>query len=170
MSAWVRRFEVAVVATGILVMAGVTVANVFTRVVLGFSLSFAEEVAQCCVIAVTFIGTAYAARIGRHIRMSALADQVGESWRRRLLAVVSAGAALLMFTLAAASLRYLVTVAALGSVSPALRLPMVAVYVWVPLGFGLAGVHWLAAARWNLRGEHAYVAPGRRDVSEEDAG
>jgi len=46
-----RRFEAFVVATGILVMAAVTVANVVSRVVLGFSLSFAEEVAQCCVIA-----------------------------------------------------------------------------------------------------------------------
>jgi TRAP-type C4-dicarboxylate transport system permease small subunit len=145
-------------------MASVTVGNVFTRVVLGFSLSFAEELAQCCVIAVTFVGTGYAARIGRHIRMSALADQLGESGRRRLLVIVSGSTALLMFVLTAAALRYLGTVWALGSVSPALRLPMVAVYAWAPLGFFSAGVHWLATARWTLRGEHAYVAPGRRDV------
>jgi TRAP-type C4-dicarboxylate transport system permease small subunit len=167
-SAWVRRLEELIIAAGILVMASVTVANVFTRVVLGFSLSFAEELAQCCVIAVTFVGTAYAARIGRHIRMSALADQLGESARRRLLAFVSGSTALLMFVLAAASLRYLETMWALGSVSPALRLPMVAVYAWVPFGFGAAGLHWLATAVWNLRGEYAWVAPGRRDVPGED--
>jgi TRAP-type C4-dicarboxylate transport system permease small subunit len=167
-SAWVRRLEELIIAAGILVMASVTVANVFTRVVLGFSLSFAEELAQCCVIAVTFVGTAYAARLGRHIRMSALADQLGEPARRRLLAFVSGSTALLMFVLTAASLRYLETMWALGSVSPALRLPMVAVYAWVPLGLGAAGLHWLATAVWNLRGEHAFVAPGRRDVPGED--
>jgi TRAP-type C4-dicarboxylate transport system permease small subunit len=100
--------------------------------------------------------------------MSALADQLGESARRRLLVVVTGGTALLMFVLAAASVRYLATMWALGSVSPALRLPMVAVYAWVPLGLGSAGVHWLATAYWNLRDERAWVAPGRRDVPGQD--
>ena len=68
--------EEAILSGGILVIAFLTIANVFCRTFLGFSLAFAEEVSQFLIILVTFVGLSYGAAQGRHIRMTALYDEL----------------------------------------------------------------------------------------------
>jgi hypothetical protein len=55
---------------------GDSVGNVIGRFVFGRSLYFAEEVNQFLIILITFAGIGYAARNGRHIRMSAFYDML----------------------------------------------------------------------------------------------
>jgi C4-dicarboxylate transporter, DctQ subunit len=61
-------------AAGVLLMAANTVANVVGRFALGSSIHFSEELNRDPDRLITFAGISYAARHGRHIRMSAIFD------------------------------------------------------------------------------------------------
>ena len=63
-----------ILSGGILVIAALTIANVFCRTFFGFSLAFAEEVSQFLIVLITFVGLSYGASQGRHIRMTAIYD------------------------------------------------------------------------------------------------
>ncbi len=63
-------------------MATNTIANVIGRFVLGESLFFTGEVNRILIIMITFAGIGYAARHGRHIRMSAIYDALPVGGRR----------------------------------------------------------------------------------------
>ncbi len=118
-----QTLEERVLAASILIIAAVTVANVFFRAVLNSSLTFAEELSQAFIIVVTFVGLSYAASQGRHIRMSALYDQLPTTGRRLLMSLIAASTAALMFLLAAYSMQYVHTVYVLGTRSPAMNVP-----------------------------------------------
>jgi len=77
-----------ILITGILLMAAVSVANVFARN-LGSSISFADEMAQLLVVVVTFVGVGHGVRNARHIRVSALHDLLPPMGQKILLIIVS---------------------------------------------------------------------------------
>ena len=81
-------------------MATVTVANVITRNLFGFSLQFANDVAQMLLVAITFLGIGIGARHARHIRVSALHDLLPHLGQKILLVFVSFTTAWLLFSLA----------------------------------------------------------------------
>lgn len=146
----VQRLEEFVVGWGILAIAVLTVANVFSRTLLGSSLAFAEELSQFCIVLVTFVGVGYAVSQARHIRMTALYDQLGPAPRKALRVLICASTAALLFLLAWYSLRYVGTVRALGTVSPTLQVPLFLVYLAAPLGLALGGLQYLFALWRNL--------------------
>jgi len=149
------------------VIALVSVANVFCRAVLNASLTFGEELAQFCMITVTFIGLGYAASKGRHIRMSALYDQLGHRTRKRLMILSSAVTALLLFVLTYYSIRYVATVAELETVSPALQVPLYVVYCAAPIGLALAGLQYALAVVRNCTDRDVFLSYEQRDEYEE---
>jgi TRAP-type C4-dicarboxylate transport system permease small subunit len=161
-----RRVEQFVLAWSILAIAALTVANVICRSLLGFSLAFAEELSQFLIIAVTFVGLSYAAGRGRHIRMTALYDQLPARYRRLMMIVISATTSLLLLVLAVWAVRYVATVRFLGTVSPALQVPLFLVYAIVPLGLLLAAVQYALTAWRNLRSRDVYLSFDRRDQYE----
>lgn len=167
----VQRVEEFVVAWGILVIAGLTVANVFSRTLLGASLAFAEELSQFCIVLVTFVGVGYAVSQARHIRMTALYDQLGAAPRKALRVVICASTAALLFVLAWYAMRYAATVRALGTVSPTLQVPLYLVYLAAPLGLALGGVQYLFALWRNLTAPpgEVYLSFEHRDDYEEQA-
>ena len=81
-------------------MATVTVGNVIARNLLGFSLQFANDVAQMLLVMVTFLGIGIGARHARHIRVSALHDLLPHLGQKILLVIVSFTTAWLLFSLA----------------------------------------------------------------------
>ena len=164
---FVQTLERWTLAYGILLIAGITIANVFCRTVLNSSLTFAEEFAQFFIILVTFMGLSYAASQGRHIRMSALYDQLGPTARKRLMVGIAGGTALLMFFLAYYSVRYIATVYALGTRSAALQVPLYLVYCIAPIGFGLTGIQYALTVVRNLTEEDVYVSYDHKDEYEE---
>lgn len=163
----IRRIEEILLAWSILIIAGVTIANVFSRAVLGDSLAFAEEISQFLIIAVTFIGLSCAASRGRHIRMTAVYDQLPERGRKVLMVLICSSTCLLMLVLAGYALRYLRTVRFLGSVSPVLQTPLHLVYLVVPLGLVLAAIQYGLAAYRNLTSAGVYLSYEVRDEYEE---
>ncbi|MGE0821841.1 MAG: TRAP transporter small permease [Candidatus Binatia bacterium] len=159
----IQMIEEKILSTSILLLAGITIVNVFSRTVLNASLTFAEELAQFLIIFITFIGLSYAASKGRHIRMSALYDQLGHRARKRVMIVITATTANLMFLFAYYSLRYIATVRALGSVSPALQVPLYLIYTVAPIGFVLAGLQYTLATIRNWTEDEVYLSYQEKD-------
>lgn len=166
----VTKIEETVLAGGILGIAALTIGNVLARSLLGKSLFFAEEVSQFLIVLVTFLGLGYATSRGRHIRMTAVYDQLSLRGRKVLMLLISSTTALLLFYLAYLALDYaLGTVRALGSVSPVLRVPRWLVYLSAPLGFLLAGIQYLLAFVKNLAAPEVYLSFELRDEPGDES-
>ncbi len=93
-------FERSALATCILAMAAISVANVISRNTLGSSIQFAHDVTQILLVIVTFMGIGIGAREARHIRVSAIHDLLPKTARKVLLIIVSTTTSLLLFALA----------------------------------------------------------------------
>jgi TRAP-type C4-dicarboxylate transport system permease small subunit len=146
----VEALERAVLVAAILLMAAMGAANVVSRNVLGRSLASADELAQMLMIVVTFLGIGYGARYARHIRMSAVHEQLPPRARKVLWVVCSAGTALLLGVLAYHAVRYTLSVRATGRVSPVLQAPLWVVYACAPLGLALGAWQYVLAIVRNL--------------------
>lgn len=156
-------FEAAVLSGGVLAMAFVSIANVVGRELLGNSLVFADEVNQAFMVLITFVGIGFGVRHARHIRMSALYDQLGGRVRKTLLVIISLVTAALLLALAWFGLQYAHHVWRAGSVTPALRMPLYLVYLWVPVGFTLGAVQYLLAVWRNLTDADTWLSFTERD-------
>ena len=163
----IQTIEKWTLASSILIIAVITIANVFCRAVLNASLTFAEEIAQFFVIITTCIGLSYAAGQGRHIRMSALYDALNPASRKGLMVVIAGSTSLLMFSLAYYSIRYIATVHALGTVSAALQVPLSLIYCVAPIGFFLTGVQYALTVMRNLTAEGVYISYDHQDEYED---
>ncbi len=145
----IARVEAVMLAGGVLLMAANTVANVIGRYVFQTSIYFSEELNSILIVLITFAGISYAARHGRHIRMSAIFDAMPPPARRIMMIVITAVTAIFMFGLAWFSLGYIITLAGQGRVLPALQIPVWLSYVWVPIGFFMTGVQYALTAVKN---------------------
>ena len=146
----VARLEAVLLATGVLLMALNTMANVVGRYVFGKSIFFSEELNQALIILITFAGISYAARQGRHIRMSAIFDATPPPVRKALMVVIAAVTAAGMFLLTWYSADYVSAQAGRGRLLPALQIPVWWIILWAPLGFFLTGVQYTLTAIKNL--------------------
>lgn len=160
-------FEEIILSFSILTIAALTILNVVCRSLFGFSLAFTEEVSQFCIIFVCFVGLSYAARKGRHIRMTAVYDQLSLAMRKTFMAVITATTALIMFALCWYAIQYVVTVYELGGIYPALRVPFYVVYAIAPVGLFLAGLQYSLAFARNLTSDDVYLSFEMRDEYEE---
>jgi len=168
---WLDRgiawFESVVLALGVAIMAVVSVANVVGRFALGESLFFAEELNRFLVVLITFVGIGYAARMGRHIRMSALYDSLPDSLRKGLMVVICLVTAAAMFVLAWYAYAYVYSVYQTGRVAPSLRLPIYLTFLWVPVGFVITGIQYLLTAMVNVTRSGVYISASVVDTYDE---
>ena len=95
----ISKLEAAILAVGVLLMAANTIINVIGRFVFGESIFFSGELNRILIIMITFAGIGYAARHGRHIRMSAIYDALPVGGRRVLMVVIALFTSLVMFFL-----------------------------------------------------------------------
>lgn len=163
----IQRIEETLLSWSILIMAGLTIANVFSRTLFGESLAFTEELSQFLIVVVTFIGLSYAASRGRHIRMTAIYDQLSPRWRKILMTFSSGFTGFLMLLLAVYSFRYIQTVRFLESVSPVLQVPLYLVYLIVPLGLLLAAVQYALTVARNCISPGVYLSFDVKDEYEQ---
>lgn len=163
----IARFEAFVLSFGILLMAANSIANVLGRFLFGQSLYFSGELNQFLIVLVTFVGLGYAARKGRHIRMSALYDQLSDRGRKILMIVIATTTAAVMFLLAYFSYQYVARLAGLGKVTPALQVPLYLTYLWVPVGFIITGIQYILTVIRNVRSPEVYISYEQIDSYEE---
>lgn len=155
-------------AWAIILMAVNTIGNIFMRLVYNSSLFFTEELNQFLIVLVTFVGTSAAARQGRHIRMSALTDQIPPTYRRFMFAFIQVVTAVVLALLAWYAYEYIARIQALGRVTPALQLPVWITLLWLPFGLGLTALQFLLAAVTNLRRDEVYISATVREHDELD--
>lgn len=146
----VGRLEAFALGWAVLVLATFTVANVAGRFFFDESIFFVEELSEFLMVLITFFGLGYVTRKGRHIRMTALYDQLPPRGKKAVMILIAAVTAAMMFVMAWYALEYVQRTAARGKVTPALQLPLYLTYVPVVLGFFLSGVQYLLTVLRNL--------------------
>lgn len=154
----IARIEAVMLAAGVLSMALNTIANVVGRFALGESIFFSEELNRVLIILITFAGISYAARHGRHIRMSAIYDTLPAGGRKVMMIVIALVTAGFMFALCWYAIGYIGTQASRGRVLPALQIPVWWTLVWVPVGLFMTGVQYLLTAIKNLVSKDVYLS------------
>ena len=127
-----------------------------------------------CVVANTSAaaGISYAARHGRHIRMSAIFDALPPKPRKALMVLIAAVTAAAMFLLTWYSVEYVMNQASRGRLLPALQIPVWYIIVWAPLGFFLTGLQYTLTALKNLLQKDIWLSTstleGYDDTGEEE--
>ncbi|WP_280547100.1 MULTISPECIES: TRAP transporter small permease [unclassified Halomonas] len=159
----ISKLEAAILALGVLLMAFNTIANVIARFVFGDSIFFSGEINRILIIMITFAGIGYAARHGRHIRMSAIYDALPVGGRKALMIFISLVTSLVMFFLLYYSIVYILDLQSKGRILPALGFPIWIIYIWAPLGFLITGIQYLLTAIKNLTSRDVYLSTGVLD-------
>ena len=154
----IARLEAVLLAAGVLLMAANTSANVVGRYLFGSSIYFSAELNRILIILITFAGISYAARHGRHIRMSAIYDALPPKARKAMMILIATVTAIFMFGLAWYSFGFIGTTAERGRVLPALQVPVWWTLVWVPLGFALTGIQYALTAFKNVVEKDIYLS------------
>jgi len=154
----IAKIEAVFLALGVLLMALNTVSNVVSRYVFSESIYFSEELNQILIIVITFAGISYAARHGRHIRMSAIYDQLPPPARKWLMVVIALITAAFMFLLCWYAFSYLQTQMSRGRVLPALQIPVWWTIIWLPIGFFMTGVQYVLTAIRNITEPDIYLS------------
>ena len=152
---------------GIFGMTLVSIANVIMRNIFGQSLTYADELNQAFIVLVTFIGIGYAARAGRHIRMTAFYDQLPDAARRWLMVFIASSTAVMLALLCIYSVNYVMHMKSIGSVTPSLEIPLYLVYLVVPAGLGLGAVQYLLTTIRNITADTTYLSWSKRDEYEK---
>ena len=155
---WIRTFEEYILAYGILVMGGLTIVNVFARNFFNHSLSFATEINEFLIVLVTFLGTSYAARNGRHIRMSAFHDIANKKIQKVLTYIVTFGTATFMYLMTYLASNYIIDVFQQGKMSPVLRVPLGWIWIFVPIGLLMTAIHYTLAFIKNVMEDDVWVS------------
>lgn len=172
-NSYCEKFEKFVISWSIILMALIAIVNVLSRNILNSSLTWAEEVTQFTIIWVTFIGTSYAARIGVHIRMSALSDILGHKTKKYLMILVTAGTAALMFYMAYFGYLYTLKLYTTHRLTLGLHIPLYLVILWVPVGFVMTAIQYILTVLKNFREEEVYISPtcyeGQHELEGEPA-
>lgn len=167
----IARIEAVLLALGVLLMALNTMANVVGRVI-GSTIYFSEELNQALIVLITFAGISYAARHGRHIRMSAFFDALPFRSRKMLMIVIAAVTSVAMLMLSWYALLYVMEQAGRGRVLPALQIPQWWIIVWAPLGFFLTGIQYALTAIKNVIDKDIWLSTstleGYDDSAEEE--
>ena len=112
----IAKLEEFIMATGVILMAVNTIANVISRFIFNHSIIFAEELNSVFILLVTFAGVGYAARHGRHIRMSAIYDSLSDRKRKLMMILITAVTAVCMLFLAYFSVTYIIDLQSKGRV------------------------------------------------------
>ncbi|MGX1308739.1 C4-dicarboxylate transporter DctQ subunit [Amorphus suaedae] len=164
----ISRVEAVVLAGGVLLMAANTISNVIGRFVFQQSIFFSEELNRILIILITFAGISYAARHGRHIRMSAIYDELPPHLRKALMVVISLVTAVFMFGLCYYAIGYILTQAGRGRLLPALQIPVWWIYLWVPVGFFMTGAQYALTAAKNLLERDIYLSTNVLEGYDDD--
>lgn len=135
---------------GVGILAVILIVNVIARKV-GASIYFIDEIAMFLVIWITFVGLSYASRKARHIRMGAIFDLSPVKVQIILIFVTSTISAITMFYLAYISVNYVYEIYRWQQVTAALRIPYWIGIVIVPVGFFLAGIHYVRTIAKNIQ-------------------
>ncbi len=157
-SSVMETIEKFIIFSSILLMMVNSTANAIGRYFFNKSLFFSEELNQFLIVAVTFIGFAYAVRKGRNIRMTAVYDSLGFSSRKMISTLISLTTGVLMLFLAYKSVFYVIELKEINRLSPALQFPVYIIYSIIPIGLSVAGLQYIIAFFMNITHKEIYLS------------
>ena len=159
----ISGLEGVMLAFGVIAMTVNTIAAVISRFIFNSAITFTDELNVIFIVLVTYAGLSYAARNGRHIRMSAIYDAMPERARKVMMIVMTTVTSGFMFFLAFYAYAYIVEVYESGRILPALGLPVFYIYLWVPVGFTMTGLQYAFTAIKNLTHHDVYLSTHVKD-------
>ncbi len=159
----IAKLEQLIMAVGVILMAVNTIVNVISRFIFNHSIIFAEELNSIFILLVTFAGMGYAARHGRHIRMSAIYDHMPDKVRKILMTVIVGVTAFFMLFLAYYAVQYIYHIYSKGRIMPALGVPVYLIYLWVPVGFFITGIQYALTTVKNIREKEIYLSTNLKE-------
>lgn len=162
----IGKIEEFILGFGVIAMAAVLIGNVISRTLLNSSWTFAEEVGQMLLITITFIGTSYAARKGKHVRMSAIFDAVPIKVQKIIYHIICLTTSVSMFFLTYIAYQYMMNVHRISRVTPALRMPMSIIVAVVAFGFLFTAIQYLSIFVLNLKHEEVYI--GTEKINDKE--
>ncbi|MGK0255890.1 MAG: C4-dicarboxylate transporter DctQ subunit [Arcobacteraceae bacterium] len=165
----ISKFEEVMLGLGVIAMALNTIAAVISRFVFNDSIIVTDELNMIFIVIVTFAGLSYAARYGRHIRMSAIYDMLSSKLRKKFMIVISGITATFMFFLAYYAILYILSIYTSGRILPALGISVYIIYLWVPIGFIITGIQYLLTIIKNIREEDVYLSTNIKDGYTDEA-
>ena len=161
-----EKIEEGILCVGVGMLAVILIVNVIARKA-GASIYFIDEIAMFLVIWITFVGVSYASRKARHIRMGAIFDLSPVRVQKIMIFVISTISAIVMFYLAYISVNYVYSTYCWQQISPALRMPYWIGIVIVPVGFFLAGIHYVRTIVKNIQAkEEVWLSPEQKSEYE----
>lgn len=163
----VDKFEVWILIISTSGLAVLLIANVISRNVYR-SIHFAEEVSNLFIILITFIGTSYATRKARHIRMGAILELLPNKVEKILVLVMTAISAIVMFILAYIALRYVITLKARNTLTASLRAPYWLFVIAAPVGLGMSGFQFVRTFIKNIVEKEVWLSPEQKDEYEDE--
>lgn len=158
-----------ILSVGIMLMAIILIANIVARKVFSNSIPAADEIGGILIIVVTFSGIGYAARKGRHIRMSALFDAVPYKVQKALVILISALTCATYLYVCYISYEYIAHTKMLGRVTSALELPAWVMLTVVPIGFTLGAIQYFLNLIMNIKEPHLYIGTEKNLGGEDNA-
>jgi len=157
-----------ILSVGIMLMAVILIANIIARKVFSNSIPAADEIGAILIIVVTFSGIGYAARKGRHIRMSALFDAVSFKAQKALIIIISSVTCITYLYVCYISYEYIAHTKMLGRVTSALELPAWIILVVVPIGFGLGAIQYFLNLIMNIKEPQLYIGTEKTAGGDDD--
>jgi C4-dicarboxylate transporter DctQ subunit len=160
----VRQIERVVLMGAIILASIMLIAGVFARTVVQRSFTFTEEVSGFFIVSMTFIGIAYGARVGRHIRMSAVFDLVPMKVKKIMILIINSVTSVVLFVLTYFAVGYFLKVYRMNVLSPALRYPRAILVAFVVVGLFLGGIEYLKNFIINLTTSEVYISTEKKDI------
>lgn len=136
-----RRWDVSVAGTSLVVLVSMTVAVIVLRTVFSITFMGADELSRYLLICVVFLAVAAVTRSGEHIRMGELAALLPQP-ARTILQLVVAVLGLLSFGVVTVS-TLMNTLDNLGTATPALSMPYPVFFAPTLIGFFLVTIEYL---------------------------
>ncbi|MFN2363547.1 MAG: TRAP transporter small permease [Halarsenatibacteraceae bacterium] len=157
-NAGMKKIEEFIVGYGTIALAFLLIANVIDRNLFGSRLYFVDEVNTFLIIYITFVGTSYAARNGRHIRMSALSDLVPKRFEKLMMYIMTLGTFIFIGWTTWIVSKYVVDLFSSGRQSSLLQVPLWSIWIIAPIGLGLTTIHYFMAFLKNLKEEDVWIS------------
>jgi TRAP-type C4-dicarboxylate transport system permease small subunit len=166
-SAFVDRFETTIILVSTAALAILSFANVVARTVYR-SFYFTEELSQFFIMMLTFIGTSYAARKARHIRMGALLEAFPPKLEKVMIYIISATSAVVMFVMAYFSFEYMMALKGRGTSTASMGAPYWIFIIIAPIGLFMAGFQYVRTIIKNINEKETWLSAEQQSEYEEE--
>lgn len=117
----------------------VVITQIFCRYVLGFSLVWSEELSRAILVWITFLFAGRALDAGEIIAVEILVNRLPKWWRLAAVLLGSGVALWVVMQITIYGYRYALFNS--GQVTAALQISQFWIYLAIPVGFGLFGIH-----------------------------